>query len=186
LEIWKDIAGYESYYQVSNYGRVKSLDRRIEHLNRLVKGRILKINNIKDHYSSVGLSKNHKVRTFWVHRLVANAFISNDNIFPEVNHIDGNKHNNSTNNLEWVTRSRNMNHAYETGLQVVKEGTKPPAKRGSDHYRSKLTEEDVLFIRTNYKPYDNEFGAKALGEKFNLHKNHIRDIVNRKSWKHVH
>ena len=82
-EIWKDIKGYEGLYQVSNLGRIKS------------KRKILK--PIKGEYLKVGLSKNGVQKTLYVHRLVAEAFVKNNNEFTHVNHIDENKYNNVEN-----------------------------------------------------------------------------------------
>jgi hypothetical protein len=118
-EIWKDIAGYEGFYQVSTMGQVKSLDRIIDHptggaTNR--KGRILKQHKTgsKRNYHAVEL-KSVGCR---VHRLVAEAFIPNPQNKPEVNHIDGDPSNNRVDNLEWVTSSENQKHALKTGLLV--------------------------------------------------------------------
>ncbi len=93
-EIWKDIKDYESLYQISNHGRVKSLSRQITSHNKgyTRKERIRKPFDTKGYYS-VTLHKNSKRKTFLVHRLVAQAFISNPENKPEVNHKDGDKKN---------------------------------------------------------------------------------------------
>lgn len=106
-EVWKDIPNYEGHYQASNLGRIKSLKR---------KGRILKQGISHNGYLSVVLSKNGKVKTYRVHRLICNTFIDNHFNKPEINHIDGNKKNNKISNLEWCTCSENMIHAYSTGI----------------------------------------------------------------------
>lgn len=105
-EIWKDVKGYEKLYSVSNEGRVK---------NKYT-GKILKPSNDKDGYLLLGLRQNKKTNMKRVHRLVAEAFINNDEHKPQVNHIDGNKINNCVNNLEWCTDMENKHHAYKTGL----------------------------------------------------------------------
>ena len=125
-EIWKDIEGYEGLYQVSNLGRVRSLNRITNGKfgNRslcLRKGRILKPRKISL-YTGVYLSKNGHVKNYTIHRLVAQAFIPNPQNKLEVNHIDGNKLNNKVDNLEWATRSENEQHAYRTGLNKIRNG----------------------------------------------------------------
>lgn len=104
-EIWKDIAGYEGLYKVSNLGRVKSLN----YLRKgIEKERIPNKNN--SGYLIVGLHKDGKIKTFLIHRLVAEAFIENVNDLPQVNHIDENKLNNSVENLEWCSAKYNSNY----------------------------------------------------------------------------
>jgi hypothetical protein len=120
-EIWKPIKDYEGLYEVSNYGRVRSVDRYIEAQCALSKssqpvryfrkGRILKVHLIgKTGYLGVMLSKGDVAKNFRVHRLVAEAFIPNPLNLQEVNHIDEDKINDLANNLEWCTRKQNENH----------------------------------------------------------------------------
>lgn len=103
-EIWKDIYGYEELYQISNFGRVKSL--------KYGKEQILKPRKDKYGYLRVGLSKDGKVKNCQIHRLVANAFIPNDDdLFKtEINHKDENKENNIYTNLEWIDHKSNINY----------------------------------------------------------------------------
>lgn len=109
-EIWKDIKGYEGIYQVSNLGKVKSLNyKRGKHEKE-----IKQVLNSRG-YLEVGLF-NGKVKTHRVHRLVAQTFIPNPENKDEVNHIDGNKKNNTVNNLEWNTSKENIHHAWENKL----------------------------------------------------------------------
>ena len=105
MEIWKDIENYSGYYQISSYGRVRNVKT----------GNILTgdINNIG--YKRVCLYKNGKPHQKFVHRLIAEAFIP-PFTGQQVNHIDGDKLNNSVENLEWCTGSENMQHAYRNGL----------------------------------------------------------------------
>ena len=93
-EYWKPVVGYEGLYEVSNWGRVKSL--------KFGKEKILK-QSIRHGYYSVGLSKNGIVKTYQVHRLVAEAFIDNTDNLTQVNHKDENKLNNNVDNLEWCS-----------------------------------------------------------------------------------
>lgn len=99
-EIWKPIKGYEKLYEVSNFGKIKSLKKKI----------ILKQFKNTNGYFQVELWKNKKGKQFLVHKLVAESFILNINNFPFINHIDENKENNCTNNLEWCTAKYNCNY----------------------------------------------------------------------------
>lgn len=114
MEIWKDIKEYEGYYQVSNLGNIRSVDRIVKQSDGSIghyKGRVLKGEIDKRGYKRVRLSKNNKTKKFQIHRLVAIAFIPNNDINKKfVNHIDENPSNNNVNNLEWVTGSENMRH----------------------------------------------------------------------------
>lgn len=104
MERWKDIPGFEGYYQISNYGRLKSF-------KQYSNGKILKLTNKNGDYFSIVLQAGGNVRSTRIHRLVAEAFISNGCNYPEVNHIDGDKQNNHFTNLEWCTRSQNIRHS---------------------------------------------------------------------------
>ena len=110
-EIWKDVVGYEGYYQVSNLGRVRSLDR-IASNGRKIKGKILSTKvNTPPYYTRASLSVNGKMKLAQVHRLVAQAFVYNPD--PEhktqVGHKDESRTNNRADNLEWVTPKENSN-----------------------------------------------------------------------------
>ncbi len=123
-EVWKDIEGYEGLYQVSNLGRVKSLQRLLNttrYSNRTCKERVLKpLKSKQSKYYSVSLYKSSKQKVVHIHRLVAISFVPNPKKSKEVNHIDGDISNNKVENLEWCTRSENQLHAYATGLQKPK------------------------------------------------------------------
>ncbi len=118
-EIWKDIKEYNGY-QVSNLGRVRTFNKTTfttKHGVRHWENRILKPReDIKNRSLSVSLWKNGKNRSHLIHRLVAETFIPNPDNKPEVNHIDGDRHNNKLDNLEWTTKQENMQHAFRTGL----------------------------------------------------------------------
>jgi hypothetical protein len=113
-EEWKDIKGYEGLYQVSNYGRIRSLDRYIIYKNGKVifkRGQFKRIRkDSRDLYMLVDLSKDDSRETKLVHRLVADAFIRNQNNLPQVNHKDENKKNNNADNLEWCNQKYNTNY----------------------------------------------------------------------------
>ena len=145
-EVWKDIKGYENLYQVSNYGNVKSLDRYIKNKNgkmQFYNEKILRPNDSKG-YLKVTLSKNNRQRTFRIHVLVAKTFISNPENKPEVNHKDGNKHNNHIDNLEWNTRRENEIHAYQNGLaKPSKKQKEAVAKYAKENYSKKIIQYDL-------------------------------------------
>lgn len=121
-EIWKDIKGYEGLYQVSNLGRVRSLNRVVRHSRGLpymktVRGRIMSIDHLSREYRRINLCVNNVRKSFFIHRLVASSFIENNDGLPEVNHLNGIKTDNRATNLEWCTSSDNSKHAIRIGLQ---------------------------------------------------------------------
>lgn len=129
-EEWKDIKSYEGLYQISNLGRVKSLDKKIFQKNKYgkfqivpYKGQILKVQKQKNGYLIIDLHKNNKIKKKLVHRLVAEAFIPNPNNDLYINHKDNNPQNNKVDNLEWCTQKYNIKYAYNLGNK------KPPHMR---------------------------------------------------------
>lgn len=117
-EIWKDVTGYEGYYQVSNLGKVRSVDR--EFVNSIGRHCMLKgmpiTPRIEKGYYRLGLKKHQEMKMFNVHRLVALAFIPNPNNYNTVNHINGNKTDNRVENLEWCSIKQNIAHAFQNNL----------------------------------------------------------------------
>ena len=111
-ESWADIRGYEGYYQISNYGRVRSLDRYLHALHdsiQIKRGQIIKPKIMPNGYLTVCLNKNRKRTPRYIHRLVADAFIDNPNSYKEINHKDEDKTNNSVESLEWCSHKYNIN-----------------------------------------------------------------------------
>lgn len=175
MEIWKDIKGYEGIYSVNSVGDIKSIKRNI----------ILKQRINHRGYPVVSLSKRGKVKLKTVHRIVAKTFIENPKNKSDVNHKDGVKTNNRVENLEWMTRSENIRHAYETGLSIAVSANKNGKFQGENHYKSKLTEEDVIYIRRNIRRNGGKMTQVELAKMFNTSDGNISDIVNRRNWKHI-
>ena len=114
-EIWKPIKNYEDKYEISNLGRVKSLQRwsGTKFYNR---EKVLNLyTNKKNGYVYVWLTKNSKGKNFRVHRLVAETFIKNPNNYTDINHKDCDRTNNCINNLEWCTKSYNVRYSFKYG-----------------------------------------------------------------------
>lgn len=111
--------------------------------------------------------------SFRVHRLVAQAFIKNPKNKPTVNHINGIKADNKLDNLEWATNSENSQHSFDIGLQK--------GRKGEKHHKSKITKENVLFIRNNSE----NFSRPELAKRFNVSESLLSMIINYKVWKHV-
>ena len=178
MEQRKDVVGYEGLYQVSDTGQVRSLDR-VDGRGRHWKGRVLAQSINTSGYLCVNLSIDGKQTLKYIHRLVAEAFIPNPDNRPQVNHMDGNKQNNHVSNLEWATAKENMRHATETGLRDYE------WMKGTKHPKAKLTDDDVRFIRHNYKSHDKQFGGKQLMEKFGISKNTLHAVLIGKTWTHI-
>lgn len=127
IEIWKDIDGYENKYEISTFGRVKSVKNNL----------IMKPMIARNGYLIACLWKNNKQSKVCIHRLVAQAFIPNPNNYPEINHIDENKENNNVENLEWCTHVYNLNY----GNVKKKIGKANKNKITTDETRQKLRED---------------------------------------------
>lgn len=157
-EVWKDAEGYEGLYSISNFGKVKGLKS----------NKILSLNRLNaDGYIHVALRKDGKPAEFMLHRLVAENFIERPeekNKF-SVNHIDGVKTNNRTDNLEWISLSGQMKHAYKLGLKKPKKGCLV------------LTDDQMDEIKKEYKRYKKGFGSVALANKYGVESTTILRVV---------
>lgn len=161
METWRDVVGYEGLYQVSDTGRVRSIDRMTTgNRNRLIKGKVLRQWSNGFGYLIVALSKNGADKTLRVHRLVAQAFIDNPSEKPYINHKDGNPKNNRVDNLEWCTQAENVKHAYDTGLHK---------------YRGTLTREQVEYILTSYTPY--RHSARKIARELGVNESTVYGVL---------
>lgn len=164
--IWKEVVGFPEYI-VSNTGIVKSLQLKVK--NNLTGGFSVRKERIKSQrlnffkYYTVSLCRNYKSYTKLVHRLVAESFIPNPLNKKEVNHKDGNKLNNCVENLEWVTRAENAQHAVLNGLMKS--------------FSRKLSKEDVDFIRSNL-----HLSSRILAKMYNVSRTTIKNLRNKKTY----
>lgn len=165
MKEWRHIKGYEGLYVISNKGEVISL-----FTHKLLKP---SIKNYKNGYAGYTLYKNDKHTQFLAHRLVAQNFIDNPECKPEVNHINGNKLDNSVENLEWCTRFENQQHAVKNGLQA----------KGERQHLSKITPDEVRVMRRIYNK--KEFSSHRLAKIFSLHQTSVSDILSFRTWKHI-
>lgn len=167
-EIWKPVFGFEKRFEISNYGRIRSINGRCKGV-KILKPNIGK----KEGYFITNLRMTPYNRHVRIHTLVAEAFLVKPiGIRMTVNHKDGNKLNNHIDNLEWIEGSENTKHAFRTGIVNFK---------GSKHHNAKLTESDVLVIRSLYP----EKTHKQIAAIYNMNRRQIGDIINRVNWKHV-
>ena len=177
-EVWKDVKNYEGIYQVSNLGKVRSLDRMVNSSNnfkRFCKGSLLKNSFDKDGYCKVNLKSNSKGNSQRVHRLVAMSFICNPNDKPQVNHINGIKNDNRVENLEWCTLKENRQHAYDTGLQNGK------SREGEKNNFNKLSKDEINEIRKLYIPY--KMTNRMIAKKYNVTTGCIQSITSQRNRK---
>ena len=177
-EIWKDIIGYEGYYQISSHGRVRSLDRVISIKGQAYRrklGRILKQTMNPGGYFVLNLSKNGIVIITTVHKLVAIHFVRGYKKGLEVNHKDENRQNNHSNNLEWITHKENINYgtAKKRLSQKLKGRVFPHMLKG------KLSEEEVKDIFFDKRRYH------EIASDHNVGKDAISRIKNNRTWKHL-
>lgn len=121
-EFWEDILGYEGLYKISNKSRVKSLERFYGENNKIHKKDKIKSQHISFGYPHVTLSKGGIKKSYFIHRLIAIQFIPNPLNLPEVNHINGIRDDSRVENLEWVTCSENIKHAFRIGNKKIKRG----------------------------------------------------------------
>lgn len=164
-ETWKSIKGYEKLYEISSFGRVKSLKRIGNNRERIMKP-------WKGQYLSCGMSKNGVLINHTIHRLVAENFLKNPKGYMFVNHKNGKKYDNRLKNLEWVDARQNALHAYFKGLKSVK------GEKNSHH---KLTLREVKFIRWIKLHYPN-VSPTIVGKFYKMSATAFSDIWNFRNW----
>lgn len=164
----KNIVGYEGLYTCDEYGNIFSCGTSINRRKKLMK------QNIKNGYYYVCLTDiNGKPSKKYVHRIIAQSFIDNQNNKKEVNHIDCNKLNNNIMNLEWTTRKENLQHSYDNGLK----------REHEKHGMAKLTKNEVLKIRKLYK--SKKYSYRQLSEMYNVSMSCISMIVTNRNWRNL-
>lgn len=168
-ECWKSIAGYEGYYEVSDLGQVRSLPRKGSPRFFLLR------QGNKCGYRSVGFQIARVDSTFSVHQLVARAFIPNPRDLFEVNHLNGNKADNRACNLDWCTRSENVQHAFDNGFKF--------GLKGESHPRALLTDEAVRQIRAKFRP--RVYTRSMLAREYGVKPRTIKAVISRQLWGHV-
>lgn len=177
-ETWKDIAfqgkSYAGYYQVSDLGNVRSVDRFIQYKDgkRVFKeGQSIVGSYDKDGYHQVLLYIKTVRKTARVHRLVLETFVPNIEMKPEINHLNGIKGDNRIENLEWATSSENRLHAVKTGLQ--------PTQYGKNNPNNKLSEGDVLKIRKLRKEGK---ALKKIAEIIGTSESNVKNVIYGYTW----
>jgi hypothetical protein len=179
-EIWKDINDFEGHYQISNFGRVKSLARTRKGSGTSIVPVLEKIKNTrvnkKNGYKIVDLFKDNKKSTCYVHILVVEAFVRELNFNggeEEVNHKDGNKKNNYDWNLEIITHTENIQHAFANNLIYHK---------GENNAAHKYNEEFIKQIRTEL---NSGVRNKDICDKYNLPSSTVSQIKTGINWSHI-
>lgn len=167
-EVWKDVPGWEGYYEVSSLGRVKGVN--ITH--NYHKPRILKASPDKDGYPRVAMCKNGTVKYATVHCLMAQSFMEPDPERPYVNHKDGIKTNCVLDNLEWCTIKENNQHARDTGLVD---------RRGDKSNFATFSEKEVTQVR---RLISDGLSNKRISEMMGTTPFNIWSIRNGRTWKH--
>lgn len=130
-EVFVKAKSLSEYHEVSNYGRVRSIDRVVGNWcgSQLKRGKLLSLKIMKNDYIRVGIRQGGKFKSQYVHRLVAEAFIPNPDNKPCVDHIDGNKRNNHVENLRWVTHKENIENPITKAMRKKTRATKKPSEK---------------------------------------------------------
>jgi len=175
MKIWKKIPNFDRY-ECSSDGEIRSLNYKNSGKIKILKPAL----SDDGYFKTVLLRNDGKYKTITVHRMITLSFLGKRQKGKEVNHVDGNKQNNHISNLEYVTRSENMKHAFRMNLIQPLKG----AANGS----AKLTEKDVISIRKYVKNFNGRYyGRKALAEKYGISEAHVKDLISRRRgvWNHI-
>ena len=174
-EIWKDIQGYEGFYQISNLGNVKSLERVIDKGNGILqhrKERIMDKRESTDGYYIAKFNVDKKSESIAIHILVARHFIDNPNNYPEVNHKDCNRKNNQVDNLEWCTHQQNVEYSKRLGHYKTKSGKDNP-NYNNDTLKNKYKDNPELAKINNSRP--REQNGRSVSVRMSVNDN-IREF----------
>ena len=170
-ELWKPIKNYECLYEISNMGRVKSLVRRTK--TKIIKeDKILKLKQSDGKYIQVKLNRNSKFYSPVVSRVVAEHFCVQPNYKWVAAHKNNIPWDNKASNLECISQSKNIRYSYETGGKDQK---------GEKNNSAKINMEIVKSIRI-FASENDHLSQREIGEKFGLSREHIKDIINYKTW----
>lgn len=170
-EIWKDIPGYEGYYQASTLGRIRSVDREISYLSGKNKvprtdfwpSQIKTLRYRKDGYLQVNLSKNSKKGYFPVHKIISKVFLGNQPKGMDVCHNNGDRSDNRLSNLRYDTRKNNLSDTILHATRI----------QGEKHYNAKLTDEQVIKILKDFR------NQRVIAEEYGIGQGHVSRLKKR-------
>jgi hypothetical protein len=174
-EQWRPVVGFEGLYEVSDHGRVRSLDRTVPHRGRSPtrrQGRVLCLSSDVAGYPQAQLSNGGVCRKIYIHRLVIEAFVGPRPPGLEVRHLDGNKRNNTPANLAYGTHAENVADQFVHGTAVF--GEKSPS--------AKLTENEVRAIRQACAAGESQ---RTIARRYGVDQTMVSRILLRKAWRHV-
>lgn len=173
-EIWKDLKSYEGFYQISNTGKIKGLERTCKtkgNAIRKVKEKLLNLFLIKGYYY-VTLNRESVMDQFRINVLVGKTFIPNPDNLEMINHKDCNKRNNHIDNLEWCTHQQNMKQGVDNKLFK--------GRLGEKHHNHKLFENDIIEIRKRLTQGNT---GRSIAKDFKMSEAMISLIKHNKNWK---